>query len=74
MFNRLIRSFRLVNSLERDGRKNFVSKEENDYIHKTIENLTNLILNQSSTILGEQLFDYSTQSLLKRKYLWFKFR
>jgi hypothetical protein len=65
VFNLLIPLFRLINSLERDSRKNFVSKEENDYIHKTIENLTNLILNQSSTILGEQLFDYSTQSLME---------
>ncbi|CAF0783549.1 unnamed protein product [Brachionus calyciflorus] len=46
---------KLINSLERDIRKNFPIKEENDYIHKMINMLIDLIVSISSTILDDNL-------------------
>ena len=46
---------KLVNSIERDNRKNLPSKEENDYMHSTIDMLVDTILAIASTILDENI-------------------
>ena len=45
----------MINSLERDIRKNFPNKEESDYIHRMIDMLVDLIVTISSTILDDNL-------------------
>ena len=46
---------KLVNSIERDNRKNLPTKEENDYMHSTIDMLVDTILAIASTILDENI-------------------
>ena len=46
---------KLVNSIERDNRKNFPIKEENDYMHNTINTLVETILAISFAILDENI-------------------
>jgi hypothetical protein len=43
---------RLINSLERDNRKNFPIKEENDFIQKIIDQLLLLLTNIAVNVLG----------------------
>ena len=46
--------FRLVNSMERDNRKVFQSKEEDEYIHKILGKLIDLIFAFASSLLGKR--------------------
>ena len=46
---------RLINSIERDGRKVFTVKEENDYMHKVINMLVEFILNMALVLIDETL-------------------
>ncbi len=46
---------KLVNSIERDNRKNFPSKEENDYMHNTINSLVETILAIAFSIVDENI-------------------
>ena len=50
---KILKFKRLVNSVERDHRKTFPVKEENDYMHRVIDLLSELLLQISSTILGK---------------------
>ncbi len=45
---------RLINSLERDQRKSFPIKEENDFIQKTIEMLLDLLTTIADSVLGKK--------------------
>lgn len=44
---------KLINSLERDNRKSFPNREENDYMHKIIELLLDLLATIATKILDE---------------------
>ena len=44
---------KLINSLERDHRKSFPNREENDYMHRTIELLLDLLATIATKILDE---------------------
>ena len=45
---------RLVNSLERDHRKSFPVKEENDFIQKKIDMLMDLLTTIGNSVLGNK--------------------
>jgi hypothetical protein len=51
--------------LERDGRKKLTSKEENDYMHRVIDMLIELILSLALTFLDESIG--TLESLVGRK-------
>lgn len=46
---------KLTNSLERDNRKSLVNQEENDFMHKMIDMLVDLVSNIASTLFDETL-------------------
>jgi hypothetical protein len=51
--NFLLNNNRLINSMERDYRKSFAIKEENDYIHKMIDMLMGIVTTIGLSVLGK---------------------